>query len=475
LRDATMVDLISLSYKVDPVNVIGGPSWLEFDRLDIYARAPRTTTRDTTQLMLQSLLVNRFQLKIHPDIRSQPAYVLTIGKAPKLTASDGSGDSGCQFRPPPNNATPEERAVVNFACHNITMEYFATFLHNVEGSQPPRPVVDSTGLKGSWDFDLHWTFGSSPSNPVGQTLADALDKQLGLKFELKSAPLPVVVVNSINEIPTPNSPDLLAKLPPPPPAEFEVAVIRPSDPKEKHFGISTDGSGKINIQHASVETLIDYAWDIDKMTILRGSNVIDQEFYDVVGKATTDASPGGPGSRPPVDPNDLREMLRTLLADRFHLKVHTEDHPFDAYTLFASAAARMKKADPSSRTYCKPGVEPGAKDPRLTNPTITRELVCQNISMAQFTANLRTYAPGNIKTLVLDSTGLIGGYDFAMYWSGENDGYTGLPTADANGDPNGAIPLTDAFSKQLGLRLEKVNRPVQMLVIDHVDRIPTEN
>ena len=95
--------------------------------------------------------------------------------------------------------------------------------------------------------------------------------------------------------------------------------------------------------------------------------------------------------------------------------------------------------------------------------------------MAQFTANLRTYAPGNIKTLVLDTTGLTGGYDFAMYWSGENDGYTGLPTTDANGDPNGAIPLTDAFSKQLGLKLEKVTRPVQMLAIDHVDRVPTEN
>jgi hypothetical protein len=56
LRDATMVDLISLAYKVDRANVIGGPAWLDFDRFDIYARPPRNTTRDTTQLMLQSLL-----------------------------------------------------------------------------------------------------------------------------------------------------------------------------------------------------------------------------------------------------------------------------------------------------------------------------------------------------------------------------------------------------------------------------------
>ena len=69
LRDATMVDLVSLAYKVDPLNVIGGPAWLEFDHFDIYARAPGNSTRDTTQMMLRSLLADRFQLKVHPDIQ----------------------------------------------------------------------------------------------------------------------------------------------------------------------------------------------------------------------------------------------------------------------------------------------------------------------------------------------------------------------------------------------------------------------
>src|SRR5205085_1052228 len=98
------------------------------------------------------------------------------------------------------------------------------------GTYLPDPVVDRTALAGAWDFDLKWT----PRNRIAQagsdaiTLFDALDKQLGLKLEPQKLPLPVLLVDSVNQTPTPNAPDVASKIPPPPPAEFEVATIKPT-------------------------------------------------------------------------------------------------------------------------------------------------------------------------------------------------------------------------------------------------------
>jgi uncharacterized protein (TIGR03435 family) len=478
IRDATMVDLIATAYKVDPLNVIGGPSWLELDRFDISARAPRTTSQDTAALMLRALLADRFKLNVQTGTRPQPTYVLSAGKNPKLKQADGTGTQGCQFQPMQQTAkgAPQPNsAEITFACHNTTMEAFAQFLHQVARPTLPRPVIDSTSLPGAWDFDIHWTFQFMPGAPAGgTTIFEAVDKQLGLKLELKTSPLPVAIVTSVNQKPTPNPPGLAANLPPPPPAEFEVAVIRPHAPKEKHFGIQVRG-GNISFQFASIETLIAFAWDIDKEMIVRGSSVLteDQDFFDITGKASSNAPPG-PGGGPAIDIDDLREMTRSLLADRFKLKVHTEARPYDALTLLAGTP-KMKKADPANRASCKPGPGPDGKDPRVTNPALTRLVSCQNMTMAQLAAEFRTLAPGNIKTPVLDQTGLQGGYDFTLYWSGENDGPTPQPASGDASDPGTGIPLAEAVSKQLGLKLEKQKRPVEMLVIDHIEEKPTDN
>ena len=93
-------------------------------------------------------------------------------------------------------------------------------------------VVDSTGLKGSWDFDITWTpqFLLPMAGSDSVTLFDALNKQLGLKLEEQKLPSPVIVVDQVNRAPTDNPPDIQVKLPPLPPAEFEVADIKPTMP-----------------------------------------------------------------------------------------------------------------------------------------------------------------------------------------------------------------------------------------------------
>src|SRR6185295_17230952 len=71
IRNATMVDLVRTAYTVDADNVLGGPSWLEYDRFDVVALMPASTTPDAQKLMLQALLADRFKLVVRRD-RSRP-------------------------------------------------------------------------------------------------------------------------------------------------------------------------------------------------------------------------------------------------------------------------------------------------------------------------------------------------------------------------------------------------------------------
>jgi uncharacterized protein (TIGR03435 family) len=69
IRSATMVDLVSTAYGVDPDKVLGGPNWLELDRFDMLATAPAGTTPEVLRTMLQALLAERFKLVVHIDKR----------------------------------------------------------------------------------------------------------------------------------------------------------------------------------------------------------------------------------------------------------------------------------------------------------------------------------------------------------------------------------------------------------------------
>ena len=82
------------------------------------------------------------------------------------------------------------------------MKAFATFLHQTASPYLDRPVVDQTGLKGAWDFDIQWSYQVPKPGADGIPIFAAVDK-LGLKLEAKTAPLPVVFVDSVEETPTP--------------------------------------------------------------------------------------------------------------------------------------------------------------------------------------------------------------------------------------------------------------------------------
>jgi uncharacterized protein (TIGR03435 family) len=485
IRQATMVDLMVAAYGVEADNVLGGPAWLETARFDVVAKAPRTTSGETVKLMLQALLADRFKLVVHRDSKPVQAFVLTVGKGkPKLKDSENTGKTGCE--PQQQKPTPGVIQYIVVSCHNVTMDAFAEILHDFASGYLTSPVVDSTGLKGSYDFDFKWTGRGqlAAAGDDGISIFDAVDKQLGLRLDLGKAPMLVIVVDSANEKPTDNSPNVAQILPPAPPAEFDVAVIKPSAPDNTDLRARIDG-GQLSVQGATLKFLIDYAWDLnsnDDEMLVGAPKWVDSDHYDIVAKAAIDSPTNGKASAPQFDYDELREMVQALLIDRFKLAAHIENRPVSAYTLVADKP-KLTKGDPTNRTRCEEGPGADGKDPRNANPALNRLLTCQNMTMAEFADMLQSLAPGYIFVPVKDTTGLEGGWDLTLSFSAagtlQTAGRGAAPPA-AGGvvsatDPSGALSLFDAVSKQLGLKLEKQIRPAPVLVIEHVEEKPTDN
>ena len=310
-----------------------------------------------------------------------------------------------------------------FTCHHTTMEEFARNVHQWAGAYLTDPVVDSTGLKGSWDFDIKWTPKAllQKAGPDGISIFDAVDQQLGLKLERQTAPRPVLIVDSVNQKPTPNRPDLEKILPSLPPPQFDVAVIKPAKPGADFRG-NVEG-GQIDVHGAPLKFLITFAWDLnpnDEEMLVGAPKWLDSDRFDILAKVVSDA-PGSAGgsagaNAPRIDEEDLRTMLQALLVDRFKLKAHLEDRPISAYTLIA-VSPKLRKADPLSRTRCKEGPGPDGKDPRTVNPTLNRLVSCQNMTMAQIGDELQRIAAGYIYSPVLDATQIKGSWDFTLSFS----------------------------------------------------------
>jgi uncharacterized protein (TIGR03435 family) len=489
IRRATMLDLIKTAYGVDADTVFGGPSWLEWDRYDVVAKAPAGTSAATVRLMLQALLADRFKLAVHKDTKPIQGFVLSMGKGKhKLKTADGSGESGCVRQPPPP-PNPDFIPPGVIFCRGVTMEEFAPLLRALGGGYLNGPVLDSTGLKGAWDFDIKVTdqiaIQLNLAGADGMTVFDAVDRQLGLKLEPGKVPMPALVVDSANEKPSANPPEVKTALPPPPSPEFEVASVR-ANPPGTQLGPpgGLQPGGRYEMHAFPMWVMIRQAWDVNTQPgeeIPGTPKWLDMynPLIDIVAKV-----PATSFSGPQLFNEDLQLMLRALLVDRFKMKAHYEDRPMDAYTLVA-AKPKMKPADPANRTGCK--FAPAAPIDLTAGPP-PRVATCQNITMAQFAERLQTIAPTYLHYPVLDASGIQGAWDFTLTFSGVDPNRAGggggrngtkgggpAPAAGVLSDPIGGVSLFDAVDKQLGLKLEKHQRPEPVFVIDHIEENPTDN
>jgi uncharacterized protein (TIGR03435 family) len=505
IRNATMVDLIRTAYAVDADKILGGPSWLDFDRFDVAALVPASATPEIQRLMLQTLLADRFKLAVRRDTKPTSGQVLLMGKGRhKLKeVADSGATPGCQSQqvpaPRPSGA-PGQFALpmTGIACRNVTMGTLAAELKRLTGGYVANAVLDETGLTGSWDLDLQFTpramlrLAASMDGATATALSDAIDKQLGLKLEDRDIPTPVVFVERANATPTANPPDVTAKLPPAPPLEFEVADIKPVDPNVRQTGpvqIGVLPGGRVNLPGIPLTIIIGLAWNIPtnpNNPIIGAPKWLDAARFDIIAKLPSDLAPAN-GANVPLQ--DLGAPLRALLIERFKMKVHFEDRSVDAYTL-VSDKPKLKRADPSTRTGCKvSGNTPVVFSTSAGVPS--RAFNCQNITMAQFADQLQTIAGTYVVRPVVDATGLEGAWDFTLSFSpippqqlttmmagaraSLPPGAAGAADNTASDPIGGGVSLFDAVEKQLGLKLEVRKRTYPVFVIDHIEEKPTEN
>ena len=459
-RATTLLRLIGVAYSVPPDRVGGGPSWIDTDRFDVVAKAPAGASQIALRTMLQNLLSERLGLSVQSEEKPQPVYTLTMGKRGPPKESTKPGDPDCK-------RTNEEN-LLTLTCHNTSM---AALAESLPGAAPAyfsgHAVLDKTGLEGVYDFRLQWVGrGQLPPGPEGLknslSILSSVEKQLGLFLVPDTANTPVLMVARANRVPAANPPGVTEKLWHTP-TEFDVAEVRPSRPDE-HEDFKME-NGRIEAKSITLRDLIEFAYDAEGDALQGGAKWLDSERFDVVAKTAPTASA-----------DTLRVMLQSLLAQRFGLKVHKDRQPVTVYALTA-VKPKLKDADAAERSTCTMSLADGG-----------RAYTCQNVTMAQLAEKLRGAAQGYIDHPVVDLTGLKGSYDFSARWAprgrtlgrvgdvtpGSGDGATAGP-APSSPDPTAELTVFEAIERQLGLKLAVRKHPMPVVVIDHVERKPTEN
>jgi uncharacterized protein (TIGR03435 family) len=183
--------------------------------------------------------------------------------------------------------------------------------------------------------------------------------------------------------------------------------------------------------------------------VVGGPGWIRADRWDVVAKADGDPGVDETGRRPQV-----AAMLRGLLEDRFHLKVHTEMREVPVYALVLANNDR------------KPGPQLHTSSADFTIRSLSGRIVATGATMEQLSRTLATFSM--IGRPVVDKTALAGKYDFELEFAGTND----APAANAPAELGSA--LFTSLPEQLGLKLHGERGAVQVLVIDHVER-PSED
>ena len=217
---------------------------------------------------------------------------------------------------------------------------------------------------------------------------------------------------------------------------FEVASIKPSHADPGSSGIYT-GNGRLTASNVTLKRCIMGAYAMGPNQILGGPDWLDSDRWDITAKAVQ-----------PV--GDLMTMLQTLLAERFKLALHRESKPIEVYVLeVAKNGPKLEQGDGQGDN-----TNSGRGDIVATNITMDRlaELLARQMDLP-----------------VVNRTGLEGVFTLKLQWTPENAGPEPVDRAASDGPS-----IFTALQEQLGLGIHAQKEPVEVVVIDHVER-PSEN
>lgn len=203
VRNYPLYAIVSIAYALghDPRTQAGLPDWASEECFDIVAKFEEkdiarfsALSREDKGKILQSVLIERFGLKSHREIREFPVYALVVAKGgAKLTHSTGKSDVG-------------DKLIVKLAgryqadVKNATMDDLCNMILSTEAQQM---TVDQTHLEGRYDFTLRWTRPDEHGTYDAPEIFEAVKQQLGLELVKRKVPETVLVVDEIHR-PTPN-------------------------------------------------------------------------------------------------------------------------------------------------------------------------------------------------------------------------------------------------------------------------------
>jgi bla regulator protein blaR1 len=243
-----------------------------------------------------------------------------------------------------------------------------------------------------------------------------------------------------------------------PKKEFEVASIKPNKSGDGRVMVEMTPGGRWAGHNIPVPLLIQQAYDIRESQISGGPPWLRNERFDIEAKPESGGAQGGDGDRPEA----LRPMFQSLLASRFHLEFHRETKEMPVYSLVTAKNGIKMKASENQG-----GGEGGPRNQQQIR--VGRgQITAQGMSM-QALANSLSRMLGRS---VIDETGLKGTYDFTLSWTpdapppGPGPSGNDAPTATGGDGPT----IFTAVQEQLGLKLDSKKAPVNLFVIDRLDR-----
>jgi uncharacterized protein (TIGR03435 family) len=219
---------------------------------------------------------------------------------------------------------------------------------------------------------------------------------------------------------------------------FEVASVKPTTHGRNaegwsHSDVDSPSPGRFHALNGSIGELVRFAYDIKEYQLSAPDWMLKGDGYDIEAKAA-----------PGTTKKQMRPMVQTLLQERFKLAIHRETRMLPVYVL------TVAKGGPKLQTAA-------AGERRSGNFEHTR-LTSRKVSMPQFAEDLSR----EMGQIVQDRTGISGSYDIVLEFAPEEGG-TGLPS------------IFTAIQQQLGLKLSPSKGPVEFLVVDHAEKVPTGN
>jgi uncharacterized protein (TIGR03435 family) len=249
-----------------------------------------------------------------------------------------------------------------------------------------------------------------------------------------------------------NAPAIRGQAPATSRLEFDVASIRPdkTDQPEMSWFRSTPTGAEFQGRSIQIKPIIEYAYGILDHQLVGAPSWLGSERFDI------DAKPGSRKGQGWYEDEELRARVRTLLEERFRLRVHHESRQASIYTLVeAKSGPKLKKAGDDAEPLIRVNFGRGRA-----------QIIGAKISMGMLVDALAR----TLGRSVQDGTDLKGAFEVDLTWTPDESPRAG---GDRPSPPEGPSLFT-AVQEQLGLRLESSRGPVDVIVVDSVER-PSEN